>query len=110
MLCCITATSWPAQMQVSRGESLLPSHSSEACRDADSLGRPRGCLFLQLPSEEQGWGIWVHSVTCVPPGCAPSIKEAEAAVALQQDKALPTLQGHPGSCSSASAALHVQTA
>ena len=29
--------------------------------------------------------------------CLPSSKEAEAAAAHQQDKALPTLQGHPGS-------------
>lgn len=41
---------------------------------------------------------------------SPSSKEAEAAAAHQQDKALPTLQGHPGSCISASAALNVQTA
>lgn len=41
---------------------------------------------------------------------SPSSKEAEAAAAHQQHKALLSLQGHPGSCVSASAALNVQAA
>lgn len=52
--------------------SLLPSHSSEACRGAGSLGRPRGCLFLQPPSDTRtkDGGSWARSaVTCVSLGC-----------------------------------------
>lgn len=62
--------------------------------------------------QDQGWGIqgMFSSYVHAPWLCSPSSKEAEAAAAHQQDKALPTLQGHPGSCISASAALNVQTA
>lgn len=53
--------------------SLLPSHSSEACKDANSLGRPRGCLFLQLPSDtrtKDGESRTCSAVMCMPLGCA----------------------------------------
>lgn len=68
--------------------SLLHSHSSEACGDADSLGRPRGRSYLQLPSDTRpkDGGFWFSSSLHTSGLCSPPSKEAEAAAAHQRVK------------------------